>query len=57
MRYVKSHADIERVQVILAGPVFTDSRVLTVQFETTPAFIAAVLPPGLEPDERPLASA
>ena len=56
-RYVKSPNEIARIQSLFAEPVFSDSRVLSVQFETTAEFIAAVLPPGLKPDERPLASA
>ena len=57
MRYVKSPEEVARIQALFAEPVFADSRVLTVVFETTPDFIAAVLPPGLAPDARPLASA
>src|SRR5262245_3356958 len=57
MRYVKSAAQIAHIQSLLSAPVFSDSRVLALAFETTAEFIAAVLPPGLEPDERPLGSA
>lgn len=58
MRYVKSAEEIARYQAAMATPVFAESRVLSVQFETTAEFIAAVLPPGLEPVEgTPLGSA
>lgn len=57
MRYVKSPSEIAQIRSLMAEPVFADSRVLSIQFETTPEFIAGVLPPGLEPDERPLGSA
>lgn len=56
MRYVKSPDEVAGIQALMAAPVFGDSRVLSVQFETTAEFVAAVLPPGLEPDERSLAS-
>src|SRR5215216_4758174 len=56
-RYVKSPGEIARIQALFAAPIFSDSRVLGIQFETTAEFIATVLPPGLEPDERSLASA
>ena len=56
MRYVKSPAEVERLRAIYAEPRFLDSRGLSVQFETDPAVIAALLPPPLEPAARPLAS-
>src|SRR5581483_10614116 len=56
MRYVKQLDEIARLRAIYAAPAFLDSRVLSVQFETTPETIAALLPPPLEPADRSLAA-
>lgn len=56
MRFVKTPEEIARLRGIYQTPRFLNSRVLSVQFETDPAVIAALLPPPLEPTARPLAS-
>jgi acetoacetate decarboxylase len=55
-RYVKSAEEIRDLLQRHAEPAFLDRRGLAIQFETEPEFVRAVLPPPLEPAERPLAS-
>ncbi len=50
-RYVKSAADVARLQDVLAAPSFLDIRTLSLAFETDLAVIAELLPPPLEPAE------
>ncbi len=56
-RYVKSADEIRALLRLHAEPAFLGRRGLAIQFETDPAFVRAVLPPPLEPAERPVASA
>src|SRR5581483_1429955 len=55
-RYVKSAEEIRALLRLHAEPAFLGRRGLAIQFETDPAFVRAVLPPPLEPAERPIAS-
>lgn len=57
MSFVLSQPEIEARLERLARPVFADGRIVSVRFETTSAFVAAVLPPGLEPEGSAVASA
>ena len=53
MGFVKTKEEIERIQASLHKPRFVNCEMLTVNFLSTPAFVASVLPPGLEPSELP----
>ena len=55
-RYVNTAEEIRALLRQHAEPAFLDRRGLGIQFETDPEFIRAVLPPPLEPAERPLAA-
>jgi acetoacetate decarboxylase len=55
-RYVKSAEEIRELLRRHAAPAFLGRRGLAVQFETDPGFVRAVVPPPLEPLDRPLAS-
>jgi acetoacetate decarboxylase len=55
-RYVKSPEEIQELLRLHAEPAFLDRRGLAIEFETDPEFVRAVLPPPLQPAERPLAS-
>lgn len=57
LRYVKTLEQVRQLQNLYAAPAFESFRSLSVSFETDPEIIKAVLPPPLEPDEQPLASA
>ena len=57
LRYVKTLEQVRQLQNLYAEPAFESFRSLSVSFETDPEVIKAVLPPPLEPDEQPLASA
>lgn len=54
MGFVKTAAEIEAIQKALSEPSFTDARRAYVQFLSTPEFVAAVMPPGLQPAGKPL---
>jgi acetoacetate decarboxylase len=56
MGFVKTPAELERIQRALGAPRFVAGRQLTVEFLTRPATLARLLPPPLEPAERPLVS-
>jgi acetoacetate decarboxylase len=56
MRFVRGSEEISDLMRRWAEPAFLDSRVLSIAFETDPALIAAVLPPGLEPEKPGIAS-
>lgn len=57
MRFVKTADELARLRAIYREPRFLDSRVLSLSFETTAEAVRALLPPPLEPADRPLASA
>lgn len=52
MGFKKTTAEIARLQEIMAQPQAQNGRMLSIQFETDPAFIKQVLPPGLEPTDQ-----
>lgn len=56
MGFVATPEELARMQSIYAETWFTYDQLL-VEFETTPEFVAEVLPPGVEPSDRPLAGA
>jgi acetoacetate decarboxylase len=56
MGFVATPEEIARMRDVYSATWFTHDQ-LAVEFETTPEFVAEVLPPGIEPTERPLASA
>ena len=56
LRYVKTLEEVRRLQKLYEAPEFERFRSISAAFETDPEVIAAVLPPPLVPDERPLAS-
>jgi acetoacetate decarboxylase len=53
MGFVKSAEEIERIEAALVEPRFGGGQMLAVEFLSDPDFIAAVLPPPLEPLEEP----
>jgi acetoacetate decarboxylase len=53
MGFVCSEEEIARIQQTLSHPRFVGAEMLSVDFLTTPEFVQAVLPPGLEPDAEP----
>lgn len=55
--YVKSAAEVERINRTLSNPRFTDAQAISVDFATSPDVLAELLPPGLEPTDEPIASA
>jgi acetoacetate decarboxylase len=57
MGFVRSSEEIARIQHTLSQPRFVGAEMLSVNFLTTPDFVEAVLPPGLEPAGVPRASA
>src|SRR5437870_13596501 len=56
MSWVKSAAEIKRIEDRLATPAFTKGKFLTVLYLTRPEIIKQVLPPPLEPTDEPLVS-
>jgi acetoacetate decarboxylase len=56
MGFVKTREEIARIQARLAEPRFLSAQLLTVQYLTKPELVRHVLPPGLEPTERPVAT-
>ncbi len=55
-RYVKSADEIRSLLRLHAEPAFLGRHGLSIQFETDPEFVRAVLPPPLVPADRPLAA-
>jgi acetoacetate decarboxylase len=53
MGYVKTAAEIERIERLLAAPAFLNGESLTVEFTTDPETVARLLPPPLEPVDEP----
>ena len=53
MGFVKTQEEIERIEAALSAPRFSAAQLLSVEFRCTPEFAAAVLPPPLEPLEKP----
>jgi acetoacetate decarboxylase len=49
MGFVKTREEIERIRHAVTAVEFNGGRYLGVDFESDPAFIRSVLPPGLEP--------
>jgi acetoacetate decarboxylase len=57
MGFVRTKEEIARIQQALAKPRFVNGEMLLVDFLTTPAIVAALLPPGLEPTGNPRVTA
>lgn len=57
MGFVKTPEEIERIEHALSHPRFVNGEMLSVDFLTEPEFVAAVLPPPLEPAEDPVITA
>jgi acetoacetate decarboxylase len=57
MSFVKSPAEIRRIQAALAGPRFVNSQMLIVSFLTHEETVARILPPGFEPAAEPRVTA
>ena len=54
MGFVKTPEEVARIEKVASHPRFVGSEMLTIDFLTTPEFVASVLPPGLEPATEPL---
>ena len=57
MGFVKTPEEISRIEHALRFPRFVNGEMLAVDFLTEPEFIAAVLPPPLEPAQTPRVTA
>jgi acetoacetate decarboxylase len=57
MGFVKTREEIARIESPLSRPQFTAAQMLSVDFLTDPEWVAAVLPPGLEPTDVPRVTA
>lgn len=57
MGFVKTREEIARIQAALREPRFFSSQMLSVQYLTKPQIVRRVLPPGLEPTDKPLVTA
>ncbi|MEX2081840.1 MAG: acetoacetate decarboxylase family protein [Dehalococcoidia bacterium] len=55
-RYLKSPAEIARLQDVLATPAFLDIHSLALTFDSDPDVIRELLPPPLTPGDRPQVS-
>ncbi|HUB98745.1 MAG TPA: acetoacetate decarboxylase family protein [Solirubrobacterales bacterium] len=53
MGFVKTPEEVARIEATLAAPRFAGAQLLSVEFLSDPAFVAAVLPPPLEAVEQP----
>ncbi|MGE5409213.1 MAG: acetoacetate decarboxylase family protein [Syntrophothermus sp.] len=53
MGFVKTAAEVERIEEVLRAPRFGAAQLLSVEFLSDPEFVAAVLPPPLEPVAEP----
>jgi acetoacetate decarboxylase len=52
--FVRTAAEVERIEALLGAPAFRGGEQLTVEFRTEPAVIEQLLPPPLEPVSEPL---
>jgi acetoacetate decarboxylase len=57
MGFVKTTEEIAAIERVLKRPRFVGAEMLTLDFLTAPATVAALLPPGLEPVAEPLVTA
>ncbi len=57
MGFVKTSAEVARIQAVLRQPRFVGAEMLTAEFLTRPETVEAILPPGLEPAAEPLVTA
>src|SRR5882724_3206463 len=57
MGFVKNAEEIARIEHALSHPRFVNGEMLSVDFLSEPEFVAAVLPPPLEPAEAPAITA
>jgi acetoacetate decarboxylase len=57
MGFVKTPEEVARIEKVASRPRFVGSEMLTIDFLTTPEFVASVLPPGLESASEPLVTA
>ena len=57
MGFVKTADEIARIEHALSHPRFTGGEMLSVDFLSEPEFVASVLPPPLEPADKPLIKA
>jgi acetoacetate decarboxylase len=57
MGFVKTAEEIKRIQASLREPKFYSAQMVTVEYRTRPEIIRRVLPPGLEPTDKPLVKA
>jgi len=57
MGFVKTPEEIARIEHALSHPRFVNGEMLSVDFLSDPAVVAALLPPPLEPADEPLLSA
>jgi acetoacetate decarboxylase len=53
MGYVKTAAELARIQALLSAPAFSNGEALTVTFTTDPEVVKRLLPPPLEPASEP----
>lgn len=53
MGFVKTAAELERIEAAMSAPRFGAAQLLSVEFLSTPEFVAAVLPPPLRPVAKP----
>ena len=53
MGFVKTAAEVARIEAAIGAPRFGGAQMLSVEFLVDPDFIAAVLPPPLEPVAEP----
>jgi acetoacetate decarboxylase len=51
--FVRTPAEVERIEAALRAPRFGAAQLLSVEFLSDPEFVAAVLPPPLEPPAEP----
>jgi acetoacetate decarboxylase len=51
--FVKTAAEVERIEAAIGAPRFGGAQMLSVEFLVDPAFVAEVLPPPLEPVAEP----
>src|ERR1051325_10620539 len=57
MGFVKTAEEIARIEHALSHPRFVNGEMLSVEFLSDPDFVAAVLPPPLEPAGTPAVNA
>jgi acetoacetate decarboxylase len=51
--FVKTAAEVERIEAAIAAPRFGGAQMLSVEFLVDPEFVATILPPPLEPVVEP----